>query len=90
VAFAIDRDEDGKPVCLYVFPPYDMGTLVNIKQAEAIRLAAEYREHMFQVGLKRGLTPAEAQRFAAEQVETQLILRMKQQQDEILKRKKWK
>jgi len=65
-----------------------MGALVNIKQAEQLRLAAEYRQHMFNVGLKRGLSEAEASRFAVEQVEMQLILRMKQQQDEILKRKR--
>lgn len=64
-----------------------MGALVNIKQAEQLRLAAEYRQHMFNVGIKRGLTEAEASRFAVEQVEMQLILRMKQQQDELLKRK---
>lgn len=65
-----------------------MGALVNIKQAEQLRLAAEYRQHMYNVGLKRGLSEAEASRFAVEQVEMQLILRMKQQQDEILKRKR--
>ncbi len=65
-----------------------MGALVNIKQAEQLRLAAEYRQHMYNVGIKRGLTEAEASRFAVEQVEMQLILRMKQQQDEILKRKR--
>jgi hypothetical protein len=65
-----------------------MGALVNIKQAEQLRLAAEYRQHMYNVGIKRGLSEAEASRFAVEQVEAQLILRLKQQQDEILKRKR--
>lgn len=62
--------------------------MMNQAQAEQLRVAAEYREQMFQVARKRGMNEAEASRFAAVQVETQLILRMRQQEAEMLKRAK--
>ena len=62
--------------------------MVSREQVEQMRIAAEYRTQMFEVARKRGLSEAEASRFAAEQVEAQLILRMRQQEAELLKRNK--
>lgn len=61
---------------------------MNRQQAEQLRIAADYREQMYRVARQRGMDEAEASRFATEQVESQLILRMRQQETELLKRKR--